>query len=281
MEIANSNKYQKINTIFKRDIHNVIMPYSGLVSEELEWLRNCKFDAEEKIDGTNIRIEVVRDYDFDDGTITWNVRYRGKTDKAEVPKTLLTVLNTEFPEEKVLTVLNLQKIMQVTTSEGTATDLAKERKWCVLDEKGVPTDEFSLDRVPKIYTLYGEGYGGKIQKGGYYRKDNSFIGFDVKVNDSYLLRANRDEIFKKLGADIVPYMGQFTIDEAIEFVKKGFKSKIAQEEHLAEGLVLRTPMGLKSHNGQRIIFKVKTCDWNKYYNTYHTYDKVEQIEKPM
>ena len=42
------NTYQKINTIFKRDANNVIMPYNEFALPELEWLRDCKFDAEEK-----------------------------------------------------------------------------------------------------------------------------------------------------------------------------------------------------------------------------------------
>ena len=53
------NTYQKINTIFKRDENNIIMPDAEFAIPELEWLRNCKFDATEKIDGTNIRIEVI------------------------------------------------------------------------------------------------------------------------------------------------------------------------------------------------------------------------------
>ena len=52
------NTYQKINTIFKRDENNIIMPDAEFAIPELEWLRNCKFDATEKIDGTSIRIEV-------------------------------------------------------------------------------------------------------------------------------------------------------------------------------------------------------------------------------
>ena len=52
------NTYQKINTIFKRDINNIIMPYDNFTLPEFEWLRNCKFDATIKIDGTNMRIEV-------------------------------------------------------------------------------------------------------------------------------------------------------------------------------------------------------------------------------
>lgn len=267
------NTYQKINTIFKRDANNVIMPYDEFAVPELEWLRDCKFDAEEKVDGTNTRIEVTREFIKSDiGNnigIKWNVTYKGKTDNAQIPKLLYAYLTTELTEDKVLSALGLTKEMYVTD------ELMQEKTWSVLNTQ---FNVYELDetKIPKRYTLYGEGFGAGIQSGGYYRKDNSFIGFDVKVDDMYLLRENRDEIFNKLGVDIVPFVGKFTIDEAIEYVKKGFNSNIAEETHLAEGLVLRTPMGLKTRKGERIIFKVKTCDFNKYFVKYGTYDKVDQ-----
>ena len=267
------NTYQKINTIFKRDANNVIMPYDEFVLPELEWMRDCKFDAEEKIDGTNTRIEVTREFITSDiGNnigIKWNVAYKGKTDNAQIPKMLYAYLTTELTEDKVLNALGLSKEMYVTD------ELMQEKTWSVLNTQ---FNVYELDetKIPKRYTLYGEGFGAGIQSGGYYRKDNSFIGFDVKVDNMYLLRENRDEIFNKLGVDIVPFVGKFTIDEAIEYVKKGFNSNIAEEPHLAEGLVLRTPMGLKTRKGERIIFKVKTCDFNKYFVKYGTYDKVDQ-----
>ena len=267
------NTYQKINTIFKRDANNVIMPYDEFAVPELEWMRNCKFDAEEKVDGMNTRIEVTREFITSDiGNnigIKWNVAYKGKTDNAQIPKMLYTYLTTELTEDKVLNALGLSKEMYVTD------ELMQEKTWSVLNTQ---FNVYELDetKIPKRYTLYGEGFGAGIQSGGYYRKDNSFIGFDVKVDNMYLLRENRDEIFKKLGVDIVPFVGKFTIDEAIEFVKKGFNSNVAEEPHLAEGLVLRTPIGLQSRRGERIIFKVKNCDFMKYFNTYGTYDKVDQ-----
>lgn len=267
------NTYQKINTIFKRDANNVIMPYDEFAVPELEWLRDCKFDAEEKVDGTNTRIEVTREFITSDiGNnigIKWNVAYKGKTDNAQIPKMLYAYLTTELTEDKVLNALGLSKEMYVTD------ELMQEKTWSVLNTQ---FNVYELDetKIPKRYTLYGEGFGAGIKSGGYYRKDNSFIGFDVKVDDMYLLRENRDEIFNKLGVNIVPFVGKFTIDEAIEYVKKGFNSNIAEETHLAEGLVLRTPMGLKTRKGERIIFKVKTCDFNKYFVKYGTYDKVDQ-----
>lgn len=267
------NTYQKINTIFKRDANNIIMPYDEFALPELEWMRDCKFDAEEKLDGTNSRIEVTREFIISDigniDGIRWNVSYKGKTDNAQIPKMAYAYLTTVLTEDKVLNSLGLTKEMYVND------ELMKENEWSTLNEQfNVYT--INETKIPKRYTLYGELYGAGIQSGGYYRKDNSFIGFDVKVDDMYLLRENRDEIFNKLGVDIVPFVGKFTIDEAIEYVKKGFNSNIAEETHLAEGLVLRTPMGLKNRKGERIIFKIKTCDFQKYFSKYGTYDKVDQ-----
>lgn len=273
MVTKNANKYQKIDTIFKRDANNIIMPYDGFVHPELEYLRNIKFDATEKIDGTNIRIEVYRTYLYDENNnvngVTFSVGYKGKTDDANMPKHLDEYLRTNYPLEKVLYALNLKETILI--------DEFENHKWGTLNDKtGVFTPDYT--RVPELYTIYGEGYGMKIQKGGNYIPDGvGFIVFDVKVNNIYLLREAREEIAAKLGAPSVPYMGQFTIDEAIEFVRKGFKSTIAaNKDYLAEGLVLTTPVGLKDRMGNRIIFKVKTCDWEKYFRKYGTYDKVDQ-----
>ena len=251
------NTYQKINTIFKRDENNIIMPDAEFAIPELEWLRNCKFDATEKIDGTSIRIEVMP-YVVNkaaghgwDPCYAFEVFYKGKTDNAQVPPHLLKYLEETYPEEKVLEALGLPKYM--------SEEYCQEKGYNTFDDIPIPT-----------YTIYGEGYGVKIQKGGNYIKDGvGFIVFDVKVGDLYLLRPNMEDIALKLGAPIVPYMGQFTIDEAIEFVKKGFKSTIAEnKDYDAEGLVLKAPNGLMTRRGERIVFKIKTCDFVKYRNKY-------------
>ena len=244
------NTYQKINTIFKRDDHNIIMPHEDFAVPELNWLRNCKFDATEKIDGTNIRIEVVPvinlDYN-DDRPFYFTVYYKGKTDNAQIPGHLLKHLEDTYPKEKVLESLGLPEYLS--------------NEYC--SDKGY----IEFDDIPR-YTIYGEGYGMKIQKGGNYIKNGvGFIVFDVKVNDMYLLKESMEDIANKLGAPVVPYMGQFTIDEAIEFVKTGFKSTIAENpDYDAEGLVLKCPDGLRTRRGERIIFKIKTCDFVKLNN---------------
>ena len=51
-------EYQKINTLFKRDSNNVIMP-DAWADPMFEYLANTKWEATEKVDGTNIRIIIT------------------------------------------------------------------------------------------------------------------------------------------------------------------------------------------------------------------------------
>ena len=45
---------------------------------------------------------------------------------------------------------------------------------------------------------------------------------------------------------------------------------------MAEGLVIRNELGLKTRRGERIITKLKTCDFQKYHQVYGTDEPVEQ-----
>lgn len=261
------NTYQKINTIFMRDAKNVIMPYESFTEPEFEYLRGLKWRAEEKIDGTNMRIEVTKVPVWDDGIegrtingVEFKVRIAGKTDNAQIPKNLLKHMQEKYPNEKVLAALGLKEFIPVEEWEN-------EHNW------------LTYEQIPNIYTIYGEGYGEGIQSGGWYIKGgNEFIVFDVNVNDIYLKTDARDEIATKLGAPIVPFIGYFTLDEAIAFVRKGFRSQVAQnpDAKMAEGLVLRTDLGLRNRMGNRLIVKIKYEDFQKYRAVYGTDDPVEQ-----
>lgn len=261
------NTYQKINTIFMRDAKNVIMPYEPFVEPEFEYLRGLKWRAEEKIDGTNMRIEVTKeevlDYTMDPSVlkgVKFNIRIAGKTDNAQIPKNLLKHMQEKYTNEKILGALGLKEFIPVS-------EWKSNYNW----------DDYS--KIPAIYTIYGEGYGEGIQSGGWYIKGgNEFIVFDVKVNDIYLKTEARDEIATKLGAPIVPFKGYFTLDEAIDYVRNGFRSVVAEspEVKMAEGLVLRTDLGLRNRMGNRLIVKIKYEDFQKYRAVYGTDDPVEQ-----
>ena len=261
------NTYQKINTIFMRDANNVIMPYERFTEPEFEYLHSLKWRGEEKVDGTNMRIEVTKVPIWDGGIegrtingVEFKVRIAGKTDNANIPKNLIKHMQEKYPDEKVLAALGLKEFIPVDEWEN-------EHNWLAYED------------IPNIYTIYGEGYGEGIQSGGWYIKGgNEFIVFDVKVNDIYLKTNVRDEIAAKLGAPVVPLVGYFTLDEAIEFVRKGFRSLIAQnpDAKMAEGLVLRTDPCLRNRMGNRIIVKIKYKDFQKYRAVYGTDDPVEQ-----
>ena len=246
--------YQKINTIFKRDMnpgkfHNCIMPEEGFTQPEFEYLRGCLFECTEKIDGTNMSAHLIPipetacDFRNEDGT--YSVKYvreiHGKTPNANIPVFLRAKMEELFPVEKLMTAFNRGVCYE------TMEDAAKE---------------YNSGRV----IVVGEGYGAKIQKGGgnYISNGVDFILFDVMIGDMYLLRESLEDIAVKLDVPIVPLIGYMTVDEAIEFVKKGFKSVIAEnKDYDAEGLVLKTPLGLLGRNGSRIITKIKTCDFRQ------------------
>ena len=224
-------EYQKIQTLFKRDERNIIIP-DQFTYPEFEVLKDLKWECTEKIDGTNIRIELESSGNSEDGII---MSFKGRTDKAVIPEHLLTKLNWLFDRERLMEVLNI-------------------------------TDETQNCNI----TLYGEGYGAKIQKGGnYISNDVNFILFDVKIGKWWLDRESIKDIANKLGINVVPLMGYMTIPEAIEYVKKGFKSTIAEnKDYDAEGLVLKTPCGLLKRDGERLITKIKTVDFRKYQLAY-------------
>ena len=224
-------EYQKIQTLFKRDERNIIIP-DQFTYPEFEVLKDLKWECTEKIDGTNIRIELESSGNPEDGII---MSFKGRTDKAIIPEHLLTKLNWLFDRERLMEVFN------------------------ITDE----TQDYNI-------TLYGEGYGAKIQKGGnYISNDVNFILFDVKIGKWWLDRESIKDIANKLGINVVPLMGYMTIPEAVEYVKKGFKSTIAEnKDYDAEGLVLKTPCGLLKRDGERLITKIKTVDFRKYQLAY-------------
>lgn len=113
---------------------------------------------------------------------------------------------------------------------------------------------------PTSVVLYGEGYGPGIQKGGgLYRKDKSFILFDVLVGIYWMDRTAVEEIAQKLGIDAVPYLGRMTLDQIVDLVHLPFMSRIGMA--IAEGVVARPIETLFDKRGERVIIKLKTRDF--------------------
>jgi len=53
-----------------------------------------------------------------------------------------------------------------------------------------------------------------------------------------------------------------TLPEMVEYVRKGYNSTIAKDEHLAEGFVMRPATELFNRRGERVITKLKHADFH-------------------
>lgn len=126
---------------------------------------------------------------------------------------------------------------------------------------------FSVDALKAVFdvkpetpaVLYGEGYGGKIQKGSKYRPTQDFVLFDVRVGHVWLNRESVLEIATALNLDIVPIVGIGTLHDAISYVRGNPKSQWG--DFTAEGIVARPGTELLTRLGRRIITKIKCVDF--------------------
>lgn len=219
----NHKTYTKINTLYMRGENNNII--IGYFSRpEFEYLYHNLWSCEEKIDGTNVFI-------FWDG---YNIEYHGKTEKSEIPSHLYDKMREVFTIEKLSEIFSIK-----------------------IDEDG--------NGQPMSIRIYGEGYGVKIQKGSNYISNGcNIILFDVEINGLWLERKDVEDIANKLGIRICPQIGVMTLKEAEDIVLRGFKSTIAEnKDYDAEGLVCKPVVPLFNRKGERIVVKIKTCDYRR------------------
>jgi len=108
--------------------------------------------------------------------------------------------------------------------------------------------------------LFGEGFGQGIQKGGIYQPYQSFILFDVKVGDWWLLPAAVADVADKLMIEMVPTLIESTLSEAIGIIRfDGIKSHFG--DFAPEGVVGRPTVQLFNRKGERIMVKIKGKDF--------------------
>jgi hypothetical protein len=218
-------EYTKINSAFKRDMGNngVIIP-GDFAQEEFEFLQDNPWVWTEKIDGTNIRLH------YDGESITVG----GRTDAAQIPGGLLYAL----------------------------APLNNPRLWAEVFPADPAEADFPVELREQIdVTVYGEGYGPKIQKNGHlYRSEPGFIVFDIRVGPWWLKRDAVADIATKLGLDLVPYVGVMTLNEAIAAVKSD-SIRSAFPFVKPEGLVGTPLVPLRTRRGDRIVVKLKGADF--------------------
>lgn len=128
---------------------------------------------------------------------------------------------------------------------------------------------FTAEKLQEIFenkdvTLYGEGYGAKIQGGvgEKYSDEAEFILFDIKIGQFWLLREDLEHIAQRLNIKVVPLIGYFDMDFIYDTVSEGFPSLLGNLP-ICEGIVAKTKYGLVDRMGDRLMFKLKHKDFNK------------------
>lgn len=234
--------------------------------KEAEYLFNNPWIGESKIDGTNSKIM----YFPSNGKI----EVGGKSDKAnsihgqfemleEIGKRIQPILAKMFPKESA-------KFAPLKDKETNKVIYHKLSPFGKLDENVVPTcdGDFVTELIELPIYIYGEYYGNGVQKcGKSYSKDNKFAVFDIKVGGWWMPIEKRNEVCKELGLERVPTLGLMTLQEAEAIVRNGFATKVKDSEDeslIEEGIVLRTPLNLKNDSGNRLIVKIKHCDYVDY-----------------
>lgn len=217
------NPYHKIPTLWKRDPET---KYKTLIEGKwatpvFNYLQKSDWLWYEKIDGTNIRVTY-----YPAGAPSTKLNYvgiNGRTDRAQTPKFLLDVLWEMFP-----------------------TDFFR--------------NNFDTSRSgDSNITLYGEGFGKKIQKGGGNYGDPSFCLFDVKIGNVWMEQEFVTSFASDAGLQASPLLGIGPLELAIYKAELGFNSDWG--DFLAEGLVLRPTVELQDRLGNRVIGKIKTKDF--------------------
>ena len=151
---------------------------------------------------------------------------RGKTDAAQVPQPLLGTLSA----------------------------------WCLDVHDEIYKIMLEHDLIE--YTLYGEGYGAKIQSGGYYRADQGFILFDVLANGIWLDWRRVMDTSTRLEIPLVPHLSYTMDEEAIlDLVVSNYDSHEAVEKRAAEGVIARPSHNLYDQRGERVMWKLKGRDF--------------------
>jgi ATP-dependent RNA circularization protein (DNA/RNA ligase family) len=152
------------------------------------------------------------------------ITIKGRTDAAQIPPDLREAIETLFTKEKLGAVF--------------------------------------AEKNPNLVEFFGEGYGPKIQSGGYYAKQAGFVLYDIVIDRWWLTRDAVREVAQKLELDMVPDLGIMEEAEIIEYVKSQPLSHFAKvQPRVSEGVVCRSEPLMLFRNGEPIKWKLKTKEF--------------------
>ena len=223
-------EYPKIHTIYQRDERGVIQT-DAYATPEIAYLANCNapFSWTEKIDGTNVRVGLGIALD---GSVV--VEYGGRNADSQMPTFLFERLRAIFEHPEMTKAL-----------------------WEKFTDMG--------ETHPAAITLYGEGYGNKIQKAGrdYIPDGVDFILFDILIGRWWLRREDVEDIASYLGLKVVPVVGEGSIAQAAIEAERGEFIKSEWPHAKAEGYVGKPLVDLFDRADNRIMVKIKRKDFDR------------------
>ena len=278
--------YQKINTLYKRydfDANScpnkkwlkfknkiILGDFSNI---EAKYLFNCPWEAYSKLDGTNSKIAFFPStQEIQVGSKSESSNFmRGQFEiLQEIADRIKPMLCSMFPKDSAR-FAPIKEGNQIIYHHLEVMNLP-EGSIPVIDKRVEKVESSGgygvcFEEVP-IY-IYGEYFGSGIQKCGsrYIQNGNAFRVFDIRQQGWWLPKDMRDSICKGLGLETVPYIGEMTLSEIEDMVRKGFTTKFenaADPTMIEEGIVARPTIPLFDGSGKRIIVKVKYCDYIKY-----------------
>ncbi len=136
----------------------------------------------------------------------------------------------------------------------------------IFDEVALLNKFKEFDRNSLI--IYGEAYGGKVQKMRHtYGDDLKFIAFEVKIGESWLDVPNAENVANNFGLEYVWYkkikadiniLNELRDQPSVQSKRNGIK-----EDQKAEGIVIRPPKELYDFQGGRVRAKHKREDFRE------------------
>jgi len=129
--------------------------------------------------------------------------------------------------------------------------------------------EFLDKHFPNCHVeIYGEGYGGRIQKmSETYGKDIKAVFFEVVVNGKFLSVPNAEEVVKKMGLEYVFYnripFDMVSIDAERESESQQAIRNGCGTGKRREGIILRPLTEMRLNDDSRVIAKYKNEEWRE------------------
>lgn len=132
-------------------------------------------------------------------------------------------------------------------------------------EQGVLETWSSVCKEGDVLTIYGELFGGNVQKEVQYG-EKDFKGFDVAINDEIQEKVKAFGIIRFAGISTVPVIHTGSFKDCIG-LDNTFKSLLTPEgyegDNTSEGLVIEPVVPQWFNNGSRVYFKNKTAGFSE------------------